>query len=105
MLVSVYTGCPFGGYKKLGRPLRHFIVSIIGFKRITFRNIFLRALRAILGNIYPTSISCCMLLEGRRSSGLAVEALSTGIMAPGFVGLRTPSLKPLRPYTPKPLNP
>ena len=38
------------GFRFLSRPLGHFTLSLIGFKKIIFRNIFQRALMAILGS-------------------------------------------------------
>ena len=39
---------------KLARPLGHFVSSLIGLKRIIFRNVFQRVLRAILDTLWHT---------------------------------------------------
>ena len=57
-------GSSFDHYQTLGRPLGHLIFSLIGFKRILFRNIlkrilfrnmFKRVLRAFLGPVRASS--------------------------------------------------
>ena len=67
--------------RELGRPLGHFIFSLIGFKRIIFRKFSQRLLRAILGKRNLAFKFGVLGLPGLEGFGCLSRCLSQAVLA------------------------